>query len=180
MKLKANARGLMVKETTKGLDEEILSFAGHVHRQHSNKILNDKYKHVHDAMDKMYKKLGGNHRIYGHNVKFLTKNFKSKGERSAGYVHLMGDLLSDILSEVLKAVLIDINKNKMLPPQFFIIKDGNALWDIDEKDAKKILRNYGKGEWDIKDELIREMIKRFSNGYVSILKNTKKRKCKDK
>ncbi len=153
------------------LDEEIERFDKKIHIIHTGK----KYADVHDAMDKLSKRgLGRYHRIYGHSVKFLKKNFDCEGEISAGYKHLLGDFVAYILKDVFKIVLK--NKN-ILPPQFFIIKNGRALWNIKEEKAKEMLTKYGKGEWDIKQEAINKMIKEFSGIYINMLKNKTNRKC---
>ena len=122
-----------------------------------------KYSHVHAEMDKVSKILLSHHRIYGHSVKFLKKYFDTEDEISAGYKHLIADFMDYILGDVIRVVSKDIKKLNVLPPQFFIVKNGKALWDIKESLIKAILKKHGKGEWDITQEAIKKMVLFFRN-----------------
>lgn len=176
-KVKENfsCRKFMSGDPPKPFGDIIEPFSRQTHDKHTTK----KYDHVHAAMDKLAGKkgLGRYHRIYGHSVKFVDKNFKTKKERAAGYTHLLADFIDDALSDIFKTVLNDLEKENFLPPQFFIIKDGRALWDVREKTAKEILDKYGQGEWDLTLTAIQDIVAKFSGIFITTLKNKKNRKC---
>jgi hypothetical protein len=149
-------------ELPQSLDEEIERFSAPVHRSHTYSILRNNYKHVHAIMDApAHDTPGHRHRIHRHNVKFIKRKFKKEQERSAGYIHLLGDFISDILWVVLKIALKDINQNKVLPPQFLIFSDG-------------------KPSWDVKEKAIEELTKRFGELFIDTLKNKRNRSLKKK
>ena len=175
MKRKVKEKSLvnksMLEKRASTFDEEIECFGRPTHNKHTGK----KYSHVHAEMDKISKTLSRHHRIYGHSVKFLKKYFRSEDEILSGYNHLLVDFVDHILGDVVKIVLENIKKKKGLPPQFFIVKNGKALWDIKENQVKDMLKKHGKGEWDITQKAIKKMVENISNVYINILTDKKNR-----
>ena len=111
---------------------------------------------------------------------FFKKYFDTEDEISAGYKHLIADFMDYILGDVIRVVSKDIKKLNVLPPQFFIVKNGKALWDIKESLIKALLKKHGKGEWDITQEAIKKMVEEVSKVYIKILTDKKNRTVGEK
>jgi len=133
------------------------SFLGKQHSYQCKLILGKEFSDVHKIIDK---RIGGGktHRIHDHNISFINKKFKKKDEKSAAYLHLLGDFVSDIIPNVLEAVLKEIDKKTISAPNYGVYNKKNS--------------------WNIKKISIDKMCKTWSEAFVDTL--NKNYRLKDK
>ncbi len=124
-------------------DRKIRRFVGQHHRSHCIAIFGNNHKKVHSKVDALAKKvLGKKHRLYGHSIDFIKKNFKNE-EESAAIVHLLGDFLADILPEVFNDVYKNLKKNNVDPPSYLSFNKTKDSWDVKETAIKNLTDKIG-------------------------------------
>lgn len=135
-------------------------FTGEEHARHFKLVygreLGEKLKKVTVIMDRGSKKYGKKHREYGHNRKFISKNFKKKEERICAYVHNLGDFFQDAIRPIIKNISIEFQKGKLEPPYYEQFQNG-------------------KWGWDIKKKALNDTIEECSRNFIKLLKNKKNR-----
>lgn len=141
-------------ELSTELDKIIKAFVGQHHQYHCKCVIDEEFKNVHKIMDKKIG-AGKKHRLHGHNIDFINKKFHGK-ERQAAYIHLLGDFVADVLPIIFYNVLKEMKINKITPPCYLTYNDNNS--------------------WDIKESAKNEMIITLSNGLVTSLKSTNRKK----
>lgn len=120
----------------------IKRFLGKQHEFQCKIILGEKFEQVHKEMDK--ERGGGKkHRKYGHNEKFIKQKFKGRN-KSAANIHLLGDFALDILPDVLDYVLKNIKKNKIKLPCYLPFENNQSSWDVTENAIREMTKKWGK------------------------------------
>lgn len=117
----------------------IETYARKQHEQHCNYVLGDEFEHVHRAMDENG---GWQHRRHGHSETFLRRTFKTKKERNAGRVHLIGDFLNDVAKMVIDRTFKKMIKRKIPAPSYK--SSSSTSWNISKQAQDKLIDECSK------------------------------------